>query len=238
MPANPQSKLPVGVGFDVYGTLVDPLEMHRHLSAHFADRAERLAALWREKQVEYAFRRGLMGRYENFGVCTRQALQFALATLGLELSPPHQEQLIEHYQNLRPFRDVLPAIQALRARGDKLAAFSNGVEATVRDLLQSAGILSHLDTVISVDDLKTFKPDPKVYAYLAERLGTPPDTTWLVSGNAWDVLGAKSAGLRGVWVKRNPNVVLDPWEIQPDLVVANLEQLPQHFDTRYHSPQS
>jgi 2-haloacid dehalogenase len=214
-----------GIGFDVYGTLVDPLEMHQHLRARFGELAERIASVWREKQVEYAFRRGLMGRYQNFGACTRQALQFALTSLGLELPLPEHEQLIEQYQSLPAFPDALPGIQALKAAGHKLVAFSNGAEATVSALLTHAGIFSHLEEVVSVDDLRTFKPDPRVYSYLVQRLGISKDNAWLVSGNAWDVIGAKSAGLRGAWIKRAPNAVFDPWGIAPDLVVANLQEL-------------
>jgi 2-haloacid dehalogenase len=219
------SNVQLGIGFDVYGTLVNPLEMHQHLRARFGELAERMASVWREKQVEYAFRRGLMGRYQNFGVCTRQALQFALASLGLELPPTEQEQLIEQYQHLPAFSDALPGIQALKAVGHKLVAFSNGAEATVSTLLTHAGILPNLEQVVSVDDLRTFKPDPRVYSYLMQRLGTSKDNTWLVSGNAWDVIGAKSAGLRGAWIKRTSSAIWDPWEIAPDLVVANLPEL-------------
>jgi 2-haloacid dehalogenase len=222
-PINSNSRL--GIGFDVYGTLVNPLEMYQHLRARSGELAERIASVWREKQVEYAFRRGLMGRYQNFSVCTRQALQFALASLGLELPLPEQEQLIEHYQHLPAFPDALPGIQALKAAGHKLVAFSNGAEATVSMLLAHAGILPHLEDVVSVDDLKTFKPDPRVYSYLVQRLGISKDDTWLVSGNAWDVIGAKSAGLRGAWIKRTSSAIFDPWEIAPDLVVANLQEL-------------
>jgi 2-haloacid dehalogenase len=80
-----------------------------------------------------------------------------------------------------------------------------------------------------VDDLRTFKPDPAVYDYLARRTGHPPAETWLVSSNAWDVIGAKAAGLRAVWVKRQPDAVFDPWDVEPDVVVSRLDELPGRF---------
>ncbi|HEY7907559.1 MAG TPA: hypothetical protein VIC60_01740 [Thermomicrobiales bacterium] len=46
------------IGFDVYGTLVDPLEMERHLRAQLGGQAGPFAARWREKQLEYTSRRG------------------------------------------------------------------------------------------------------------------------------------------------------------------------------------
>jgi len=217
--------VPESLGFDIYGTLVAPLEMDEHLRGLVGEKADRFSQLWREKQIEYTWRRGLMREYADFGVCTRQALDFAALSLGAELSDEEREGLVEEYQNLRPFPDVAPGLERLRSGGHTLVAFSNGVERTARVLLGRAGVLDSLEAVVSVDDLGTFKPDPDVYRYLARRLGRPPEETWLVSSNAWDVIGAKSAGLRAAWVRRSPGAVYDPWGIEPDLVVENLEQL-------------
>lgn len=217
--------MPEALGFDIYGTLVDPLEMNEHLGEVVGEGAERFSALWREKQIEYTWRRGLMREYADFGVCTRQALDYAALSFGLELSSDQRERILQEYQNLRPFPDVLPGLERLRSEGHTLVAFSNGVERTARVLLERGGVLDHLEDVVSVDDLGTFKPDPEVYRYLARRLDRPVGETWLVSSNGWDVIGAKSAGLRAAWVRRNPNAVFDPWGIEPDLVVENLEQL-------------
>ena len=174
--------MPDAIGFDIYGTLVDPLEMNEHLRPFAGEKADRFSELWRDKQIEYTFRRGLMRRYENFGVCTRQALVFAAHALEVELSEEDQEKLIREYQNLKTFPDVVPGIRALKREGRLLVAFSNGVEAAVQTLLDRAGVLSYLDGVYSVDDLKTFKPDPEVYRYLARRLQRTPYETWVVSG--------------------------------------------------------
>ena len=217
--------MPEALGFDIYGTLVDPLEMNEHLGEVVGEGAERFSALWREKQIEYTWRRGLMREYADFGVCTRQALDFAALSFGLELSDNQREGLVEEYQNLRPFPDVLPGLERLRSEGHTMVAFSNGVERTSRVLLERGGVLDNLEAVVSVDDLGTFKPDPEVYRYLARRLDRPVGETWLVSSNGWDVIGAKSAGLRAAWVRRDPATVFDPWGIEADLVVEDLEQL-------------
>jgi len=217
--------VPESIGFDIYGTLVDPLDMNEHLRGLIGEKADRFSELWREKQVEYSWRRGLMREYADFGVCTRQALDFAALSLHAELSANQRERLMEEYQNLLPFPDVIQGLERLRSEGHTLVAFSNGVEQTARVLLGRAGVLDSLEAVVSVDDLGTFKPDPEVYRYLARRLDRPVEETWLVSSNAWDGIGAKSAGLRVTWVRRRPDAVFDPWDIEPDLVVETLEQL-------------
>jgi 2-haloacid dehalogenase len=224
--------MPEAIGFDVYGTLVDPLGMSRHLEAVAGDLAGPMARLWREKQIEYTFRRALMQKYENFDVCTRQALDYTASSLKLQLQDEDRAALMAAYRHLPAFPDAVPAIRSLKEAGFRLAAFSNGVEASLRALLEHAGILPHLDAVISVDDVKTYKPNPRVYRYLAERLGSPLENTWLASSNGWDVMGAKAAGLRAAWIKRNPESRLDPWGITPDLVAPNLED----FSSRMQNP--
>ena len=213
------------IGFDVYGTLVDPLAMVAHLGPFVGDRAEQAAALWRQKQIEYAFRRGLMRRYVPFTVCTHQALLFTLSSLNVSAAEDDVAHLLAAFDDLPAFADALPALTTLKAEGHVLVAFSNGMESAVRTVLARAGLVPFLDGVLSVDDLRTFKPDPAVYTYLAQRLGYPKETTWLVSGNAWDVIGAKAAGLKAAWVRRSPGAVYDPWDLEPDVVVDTLQSL-------------
>jgi|SRR5215467_6977704 len=224
--------MPIVLGFDVYGTLVDPFGMERQLVALFGDRGRATCALWRQKQLEYSFRRGLMRSYEDFDACTRRALSFAAKTFNVELSDAARRQLLTDYLSLPAFPDVLPALEALKALGCRLLAFSNGVENSLRALLGNAGVLPYLEAVVSVDDIKTFKPNPDVYEYLVKRGGRSRKDTWLVSGNPFDVIGAKSAHLRAAWVKRSPEAVFDPWEFDPDIVISDLLELATRLESQ------
>jgi 2-haloacid dehalogenase len=224
--------MPTVLGFDVYGTLVDPLGMERQLVALFGDRGKPICALWRQKQLEYLFRRGLMRCYEDFDACTRRALEFAAKAHNVELPDDAQQQFLNDYLNLPAFPDVLPALEKLKESGCTLLAFSNGVENSLRTLLGNAGVLSYFEAVVSVDDIKTFKPNPEVYAYLVSRGNRSCEETWLVSANPFDVIGAKAAHLKGAWVRRNSGALFDPWEFEPDIVVSNLTELTTGLKTR------
>ena len=76
-----------------------------------------------------------------------------------------------------------------------------------------------------LDDVKTYKPAPESYHYLVRRLERPASEVWLVSSNPFDVIGAKSAGLRAAWIKRRPDAIFDPWDSEPDLVAGDLDEL-------------
>jgi 2-haloacid dehalogenase len=223
-----KTSLPV-LGFDVYGTLIDPFGMEARLQEAFGAKAKQAAALWRGKQLEYSFRRALMRKYVNFDVCTAQALGYASAQAGVPLSGKQKRRLLDGYLRLRAYPDAAGALRALQKRGFTLVACSNGTERALRLLFQHAGILERFRAVVSVDRLRTFKPNPAVYDYLARRVRRPKKSVWLVSSNPFDVIGAKACGLRAAWVRRDPNAVFDPWEFQPDIVVQNLEDLSDQF---------
>ncbi len=213
------------LGFDIYGTLVNPYAMSDHLRPFVGERAERFAELWREKQLEYSFRRAAMRRYADFGVCTRQALVYTARTLGVELPTEKEEAMIAQYQHLPAFPDAAAALRELRTHGHRVFAFSNGPERNTRPLLRNVGLDEAIEDFVSVDDRQTFKPDPAVYAYLRERLGGPVEQTWVISSNPFDIIGAKHAGLRAAWVKRGADKIFDPWDLEPDLVVPDLGAL-------------
>ena len=214
------------IGFDVYGTLVDPLGMDAALREHVGDLAERFAATWRERQIDWTFRRALMGRYVDFDAVTRDAFRVTSAMLGVDLRTA-EVGLLDVYRRLPAFADAAEGLVRLAEEGHRLVAFSNGVGETLRGLLAHARLMPPLSDVVSVDEVRTYKPSPVVYRHLVSRGGESAERTWLVSANGWDVLGAKSAGLRTAWVRRSSRMPWDGGGIgEPDLVVASLSELP------------
>lgn len=124
---------------------------------------------------------------------------------------------------LPAFPDVQAGLLQAKALDCRIFAFSNGQAAAVEALLEQAGIRSHFLDVVSVDEVKSFKPDPRVYAHFLRRSGALASAAWLISGNPFDVLGALGAGLRAVWVRRTAESVFDPWGVEPTLTVPSLE---------------
>jgi 2-haloacid dehalogenase len=213
------------LAFDVYGTLIDTHGVVTALREIVGERADDFSRAWRDKQLEYAFRRGLMQKYVDFSACTRQALDFTNASLQAELSDVQRDELLGLYRRLPAFADVEAGLTQLRDDGFRLYAFSNGTQAAVEALLETAGIRSFFIDIVSVDDLSTFKPDPAVYAYFLQRSGAAGGDAWLISSNPFDVIGAISSGMRAAWVQRSPDAVFDPWDVPPTLTVNSLPDL-------------
>lgn len=188
--------------FDAYGTLLD---VHSAMARHrrrLGEAWEDLSALWRRKQLEYTWLRSLMGRYADFRQVTEEALDFALDK-GQIGDPSLRRALIEDYHRLTPYPEVRDCLEALRAHGVATAILSNGSPAMLAAAVASAGIADALDAVISVDPLRVYKPDPRVYGLAAQTLGLQPAEICFQSSNAWDAAGAASFGFRVVWINRS-----------------------------------
>jgi 2-haloacid dehalogenase len=215
----------VTLAVDVYGTLIDTSGVTTALRSHLGEQAPEFARVWREKQLEYAFRRGLMQNYCEFAVCIRHALEYTCRFFRSDLSETDKEALLAAYRSLPAYPDVDAALQDCQAHGFRLFAFSNGRGDVVADLLGNAKLDAYFADIISVDEIKSFKPNPAVYSHFLRRSGSVGGEAWLISGNPFDVIGAGSFGMYSAWVRRSPEAIFDPWEIQPTITVASMAEL-------------
>ncbi len=215
----------ITLAFDVYGTLIDTHGVVAKLEEIVGDRATDFSSTWRDKQLEYSFRRGLMQNYENFAVCTGDALDYTCRRYDLEIGKEDKQALLDIYRELPPFDDVEGALADLSARDCRLYAFSNGSAEAVETLLSAASIRDRFLGVVSCDDVRSFKPNPAVYAHFLRQAQATGDQAWLISGNPFDVIGAISAGMRGAWVRRTKDTIFDPWGIEPTITVSSLAGL-------------
>ena len=217
------------LAFDIYGTLIDTAGVTRSLEKQIGDRAPLFSMRWREKQLEYSFRRSLMAQYREFSICTRDALNYTCESLGEPLPERVKRALLEEYRYLPVFPDVAKALQTLKDGGDRLYAFSNGVPEDLNSLLRHAGINDLFLDIVSVHEIKKFKPAPEVYHHFLQKTESTASESWLISSNSFDILGAMGIGMNTAWVRRTPANVFDPWGGKPTTTIQSLAELPVHL---------
>ncbi len=216
---------PEALAFDMYGTLVDPIRIRKRVEDYVPDEdALRIAETWRQKQLEYTFRLTAMGEYEDFQQVTRKALDYVLMAVGRDLDGEQKDALIEQYNDLERFPDVQPGLERLKDAGHHMVIFSNGSPSMLEPLMEAAGLRAYFDEYISVDEVHAFKPSPKTYRRVAERLGRPLNEIRLVSSNPFDDIGAEAAGMRAAWVDRSGGL-FDTLRPAPNVVVGTLTEL-------------
>jgi 2-haloacid dehalogenase len=188
--------------FDLFGTLLDVASLQAAVAGMTADPAA-FVATWRDKQIAYAFASALMDRHEDFDALTAYALRFAAAKHRVPLDRGAERRLVAAWQNLRAFPDVVPALQALAARGVPCAVLTNGTPATAAAAVANAGLGGLLEAVLSVESAHTFKPDRRVYALATAHYGVTAERLVFVTSNGWDATGAAVFGLRVAWCNRS-----------------------------------
>src|SRR5258708_38937295 len=179
--AVPDLKKIKGLAFDAYGTLYDVHSVIELGEQLFPGQGTALSNAWRLKQLQYTWQRSLMGRYADFWKVTEDGLVFATNSLNLKLEPSKRKQLMEAYLSLKTFPDVPPGLKELSTAGYKLAILSNGAPRMLQDVTKNAGIDQFLPRVISVDEVKIYKPSPRVYQLAAKKLRTAPPATRFLS---------------------------------------------------------
>lgn len=210
--------------FDAYGTLFDVNAAARALADELGPQWQPLAEIWRAKQLNYSWLRSLMGAHADFWQVTGEALDFALDSCGIQ-NPSLRQRLLDLYFNLACFPEVPAMLQALRRAGLITGILSNGSPAMLEAACRSSGLADLLDHVISVEDVGIFKPDPRIYRLVTDRLGFPAGAIAFHSSNGWDIHAGKRAGFFAIWINRSnqpPERLPNP----PDVVLRDLAEVP------------
>ncbi|KAL9121718.1 MAG: hypothetical protein Q9187_001725 [Circinaria calcarea] len=151
-------------------------------------------------------------QYQSFSTITRNSLGHALRDFELTLDDAAVESLMKAYDSLSTFPDVAPALDTLSNHSNIVAVvFSNGTDSMVDSSVKSSPDLgpyaSTFRQIVTVEEIKKFKPCPEVYHHLADKVAKGKSAEemgemWLVSGNPFDVVGARAMGMQAAWVDR------------------------------------
>ena len=213
--------------FDAYGTLFDVHSVTQTAEQLAPGRGAALSQLWRTKQLEYTWQSSLMTSdtfpRPDFSVVTREALDFALAALAIDLPAAGRERLRSTYLDLAPFPDAAASLARLAPRPCWI--LSNGTRAMLEPLVARSGLGQYLAGVLSVDQAGIYKPSPRVYQLAELELRLPRANIGFVSSNGWDAAGAKAFGFTTFWINR-AGLPVERHGPAPDRVVAALAELP------------
>jgi len=210
-----------GFAFDAYGTLFD-INSVIEACKHITQDPGGFSKLWRAKQLEYTFLRSLMEKYKDFWEVTEDALIFAINSFSVSASQIERKKLMETYLYLKPFAEVEDALKHLKSY--ELAVLSNGSPMMLNTLLENSGLKHYFRHILSADEVRAYKPSPKVYALGPKYLGIPKEEVFFVSSNSFDVVGAKAFGFKVCWINRS-GTPLDELGMKPDVIVKTLEEM-------------
>lgn len=184
--------------FDVMGTLFDLVLVRRRLAELGAP--EGALEAWFGRMLHSAASLTLVGEFRPFREIGESTLRTTLAQL--EVESEHAAEVLEALARLEAYPDAAKALDLLEAAGVPAVTLTNGGREHTERLLESAGLRSRVQQVLTVEDVRAYKPHPEPYRYVVPTLGLPTESLTLIAAHGWDVLGARAAGLSGVWVDR------------------------------------
>lgn len=185
------------VAFDVNETLFD-LDGLRPRFAE-VELPEDAVPLWFARVLRDGFALTVLGEYRPFAEIGADTLR----GLSPGLTDDETSQVLAGFAQLDPHPDVEPALRLLREAGVRAVTLTNGNADNTARLLDRAGLSSYVEATLSVDAVRRWKPAPEPYRYAAQTCGVDPSRVALVAGHGWDVHGARRAGLRTGYVRRN-----------------------------------
>lgn len=206
--------------FDVNETLLDLRGMRPSFEARFG--STELIAPWFGQLLRHSLVATLTEAYQPFDVLAVDALVTVAAKAGSTIDENDARDVVDAMGRLPAHGDVRPALQRLRDAGFRTATLTNSPPSLLGDQLNHAGIADLFDVVMSVDQVRRFKPHPETYRSGAQRLGIPISAMRLVAAHDWDVTGALRAGARAAFIAR-PGMVLSGASATPDIVADDLE---------------
>ena len=208
--------------FDAYGTLFDVNSAAEKCKDKIGDKWEGFANFWRTTQLEYTWLRSLMNRHKDFWQITEDSLDKSMKVF--QINSKMKNDLLNLYKVLSPYPEVKDVLKTLKGKNLKLAILSNGTPDLLKELVKSNDLENLFDDIFSIEIVKIFKPDSKVYDLPVKKYKIQPNQITFLSANTWDVSGGGNYGYNAIWVNRN-NAIFDNLDYKPKKEVNNLTQL-------------
>ena len=208
--------------FDAYGTLFDVNSAAEKCKSKIGHKWEAFANFWRTTQLEYTWLRSLMKRHKNFWQITEDSLDKSIEVFKIDKSM--KNELLNLYKVLSPYPEVKRVLENLKKKNLKLAILSNGTPDLINELVKSNDLNDLFDDLFSIEEVKIYKPDSKVYDLPVKKYNIKPEEITFLSANTWDVSGGGNYGYNSIWVNRNKGS-FDKLDYQPKQVIDNLSQL-------------
>jgi 2-haloacid dehalogenase len=189
------------IAFDAF-PILDPRPVFALAEQLFPGKGAELSNAWRTRQFEYQWLRALSGQYADFWHATEDSLVFAAELLKLDLTADKRKRLMGGYLELKAWPDVPAALEALKSASVRLAVLSNATPEILDSGIRNAGLKGAFEHVISTDEIKTYKPDPRAYRMATDAFGLAKEEILFVAFAGWDAAGAEAFGYPSFWVNR------------------------------------
>ena len=208
--------------FDINETVLDLASLRPRFEAAFNDSG--VTATWFASLLHASTVCALTGVETGFAALAGITLDNIAARRGVAISDEQRSHILSGFASLEPHGDVVPALQRLRQAGYRTVAFSNSSLSLVTSQITNAGLAELYDLIISVEQTGSFKPDRRVYEFVAQQVERPQAELRLVATHDWDTHGAMSAGLKAAYIDRS-GAPYNPIYQRPEVLATTMDDV-------------
>lgn len=212
--------------FDVNETLLNLASFKPEFTRIFND--ETILSKWFAQLTQNSWIATITNSYHDFGELAVDALELLAKKQGISLAADDGEIILDVMRNLSPHDDVVPALTKLKEAEFRLVALTNSPYRILNAQLSNAGINTYFEHILSVDEVRLFKPHHKVYEMGAEKIGITTAQMRMIACHNWDTTGAMRAGCKAAFVARQ-NMALSKLDEQPDVVASSLTEVAEQI---------
>ena len=208
--------------FDVNETLLNMEPLQNSINEALKD--EKAFDIWFPTLLQYSLVETITKNYKDFSEIAESTLKMTAHQLNITLTAVQLKSVLSPITKLSAYPEVSNALEVLKEKGFKLVALSNGKPQVVNDQLKYAEIHHLFHKVLSIEEVKNYKPHASTYHCAYSLMNVLPEDTMLVAAHGWDIAGAKRAGIQAAFIAR-PGKSLYPLAIEPEIIGSNLKEI-------------
>ncbi len=212
--------------FDINETVLDLSSLRPKFESAFGNPA--VTGTWFSMLLHTSTVCILTNVKSDFGTLAGIMLDTIAARLGAQLPDETRQDILSSFASLPPHPDIMPALTRLRAAGYRTVSFTNSSPSLVTSQITNAGLMDYFDELVSVEETGSFKPDPRVYKFVAERLDRPIESLRLIATHDWDTHGALTAGMHAAYIDRS-GAPYHPQYLEPDIYATTMEEIAEQI---------
>lgn len=207
--------------FDVNETLLDLSPLKNSINSALGKGA---AEVWFSQLLHYSLVESITGTYHDFSEIALAVLKMNVQKADLDLSESDLQDILSPISKLKAYPDVEKGLDQLKKAGYRIIAFSNGKPSVLNEQLKFAGLTTCFDQILSVDEIKKYKPHPEAYKYALRKTNSKAESSMMVAAHGWDIAGAQRAGLKTAFIER-PGKFIFPLAEKPTLETNSILEL-------------
>ncbi len=214
-------KKPKLIVFDVNETLLNMEPVKKAINQFF--KSDSAFQIWFSTLLQYAMVESINPKeqYHDFGKIAKASLIMLSEKFEIHLKDAEANDLLSLVSKLPAHKEVKDALKALKEKGYKLVALTNGTSEVLKKQMSFAGLEQYFEALYSVQSVKSFKPQKITYDYVLKQQSVKAEEVIMVAAHSWDIHGANAAGLQTAFISR-PGLMHYPLKKEPTLICKDL----------------